>query len=92
MFKKVALDNNIPLLLESMHEVRSVCIGIWVKIGARDEKPGRSGISHFLEHMLFKGHGKTNGPGYCKGNRFYWWRIKRLYVNGIHAFLYKGVR
>ncbi len=55
MFKKILLDNNIPLLLESAREVHSLCIGIWVKVGSRYEKTVVNGISHFLEHMLFKG-------------------------------------
>ncbi|HDH53044.1 MAG TPA: insulinase family protein, partial [Nitrospirae bacterium] len=55
MYKKVILDNNIPLLMEKVNEIHSVCIGIWVKIGSRYENPGKNGISHFLEHMFFKG-------------------------------------
>ena len=55
MFKKAILDNGIPLLMESAHQVHSVCIGIWVKVGARNESRGKNGISHFLEHMFFKG-------------------------------------
>jgi predicted Zn-dependent peptidase len=55
MFRKVKLDNNIPVLLESVREVHSVCIGIWVKIGSRHEAMEKNGISHFLEHMFFKG-------------------------------------
>ena len=55
MFRKVKLDNDIPVLLESVSEVHSVCIGIWVKIGSRHEATGKNGISHFLEHMFFKG-------------------------------------
>ena len=57
MYKKVILDNNIPFLMEKVDGVHSVCIGIWVKIGSRYENPGRNGISHFLEHMFFKGTG-----------------------------------
>lgn len=55
MFKKVALDNNIPVLMEAAREVHSVCIGIWVKVGSRNETSEKNGISHFLEHMFFKG-------------------------------------
>ncbi len=55
MFKKILLDNNIPLLLDSAREVHSLCIGIWVKVGSRYENTAANGISHFLEHMLFKG-------------------------------------
>ncbi len=63
MFKKITLDNNIPLLVESAREVHSLCIGIWVKTGSRYENPGISGISHFLEHMLFKGTDKRSAEG-----------------------------
>ncbi len=41
--------------MEFARDMHSVCIGIWVKVGARNETPGKSGISHFLEHMFFKG-------------------------------------
>lgn len=41
--------------MEPMRNVRSVSLGIWVKIGSRHERPDKNGISHFLEHMFFKG-------------------------------------
>ncbi|HDK16813.1 MAG TPA: insulinase family protein [Nitrospirae bacterium] len=43
--------------MEKVNAVHSVCIGIWVKVGSRYENPGKNGISHFLEHMFFKGTG-----------------------------------
>ncbi|RJQ20008.1 MAG: insulinase family protein [Nitrospiraceae bacterium] len=55
MFKKEFLDNKIPVLMETAKEARSLCIGIWVKVGARYERPDKNGVSHFLEHMFFKG-------------------------------------
>jgi predicted Zn-dependent peptidase len=55
MYKKVLLDNGIPLVMERTAETRSVCIGIWVKVGSRNETTERNGVSHFLEHMFFKG-------------------------------------
>jgi predicted Zn-dependent peptidase len=55
MFKKITLDNGIPVLMEASREMHSVCIGIWVKVGSRYEKSEKNGISHFLEHMFFKG-------------------------------------
>ena len=63
MFKKVTLDNNIPVLMETAREVRSVCISIWVKVGSRDESPEKNGISHFLEHMFFKGTANRSAEG-----------------------------
>jgi predicted Zn-dependent peptidase len=55
MFKKYYLENGIPLVVERIRNVRSVAIGIWVKVGSRYEPLEKSGISHFLEHMFFKG-------------------------------------
>ena len=63
MFKKVTLDNNIPVLMETAREVHSVCIGIWVKVGSRNESPEKNGISHFLEHMFFKGTDNRSAEG-----------------------------
>ncbi|HET6516407.1 MAG TPA: pitrilysin family protein [Thermodesulfovibrionales bacterium] len=55
MFKKYHLDNGIPLVAEQIRNVRSVSLGIWVKVGSRYESTDSNGISHFLEHMFFKG-------------------------------------
>jgi predicted Zn-dependent peptidase len=55
MFIKEYLDNGIPLVMEPFNHVRSVAIGVWVKVGSRYEMPEQNGISHFLEHMFFKG-------------------------------------
>lgn len=63
MFKKITLDNNIPVLMETAREVHSVCIGIWVKVGSRNESPEKNGISHFLEHMFFKGTENRSAEG-----------------------------
>jgi predicted Zn-dependent peptidase len=49
------LDCGIRLVTEPMADVRSVTIGVWVGTGSRDEDETRSGASHFLEHLLFKG-------------------------------------
>lgn len=55
MYKKVTIDNGIPVVIETTKDTRSICIGIWVNVGARHELIERNGISHFLEHMFFKG-------------------------------------
>ncbi|HSC72238.1 MAG TPA: pitrilysin family protein, partial [Candidatus Methylomirabilis sp.] len=54
-FQREVLENGIVILTEHMPQVRSVSIGVWVKVGSRFEKAGRAGISHFIEHLLFKG-------------------------------------
>jgi predicted Zn-dependent peptidase len=53
--RREALPNGLIILTEEMQHIRSVSIGIWVKTGARHEDPQVNGISHFLEHMVFKG-------------------------------------
>ncbi len=55
MFQKRQLENGIPVVMESFKNVRSVALGVWVKIGSRFESQQENGISHFLEHMFFKG-------------------------------------
>ena len=60
MFVKEYLENGIPVVMESFRNVRSVAVGIWVKVGSRYETPAKNGISHFLEHMFFKGTRKRS--------------------------------
>ncbi|MFH1014445.1 MAG: pitrilysin family protein [Nitrospirota bacterium] len=60
MFKKTYLENGIPVVMEQVKDVRSVALGIWVKVGSRNEPPEKNGISHFLEHMFFKGTQKRS--------------------------------
>ena len=55
MIVREVLDNGLRLITESMPHVRSVTIGVWLTRGSRDESDERSGIAHFVEHMLFKG-------------------------------------
>jgi predicted Zn-dependent peptidase len=49
------LDSGIRVVTESVPSVRSIAIGLWVKVGSRDERDDEAGISHFVEHLLFKG-------------------------------------
>lgn len=57
---KTLLNNGIKILSKSMPHVRSVSMGVWVNVGARDEKADQSGLSHFIEHMIFKGTQKRS--------------------------------
>ncbi len=52
---RVVLPNGLIVLSEEMPHIRSIAIGIWLKSGSRDEAPEFNGISHFTEHMVFKG-------------------------------------
>ncbi|MFZ5990048.1 MAG: M16 family metallopeptidase [Bacillota bacterium] len=55
MFKRITLDNGVRIVSERIPHVRSVSIGIWVGTGSRSENREINGISHFIEHMMFKG-------------------------------------
>ncbi|NMA67906.1 MAG: insulinase family protein [Desulfitobacterium sp.] len=55
MYQKTTLPNGVRIVTEEIDHVRSVAVGIWVGAGSRDEKEGFEGITHFIEHMLFKG-------------------------------------
>lgn len=60
MFKKTSLKNGLRVVCEKIPYVRSVSIGIWVKTGSSNENQQNNGISHFIEHMLFKGTEKRS--------------------------------
>ena len=55
MVSKNVLDNGIRIVSQEMPEHRSVSLGIWVENGSRHESESENGLSHFIEHLLFKG-------------------------------------
>ena len=54
-FRTTTLANGVTVLTEHLDSVRSVALGIWFAVGSRDESPEEAGMSHFMEHMMFKG-------------------------------------
>jgi predicted Zn-dependent peptidase len=60
MYQKVTLDNGINILTEELPHVRSVAIGFFVDVGSRDETEEISGVSHIIEHLMFKGTDKRS--------------------------------
>lgn len=60
LFQKVVLPNGVRVITEEIEHVRSAAIGLWVGAGSRDERQGYEGISHFIEHMFFKGTEKRS--------------------------------
>jgi len=59
-FQQARLDNGLQIIAEEKPSSRSVALGFFVRTGARDETPDVAGVSHFLEHMLFKGTPKRS--------------------------------
>ncbi len=55
MYEKTVLSNGIRIITEKIDHYKSVSLGIWVGTGSRDENSINNGVSHFIEHMLFKG-------------------------------------
>ncbi|MFJ8261487.1 M16 family metallopeptidase [Rummeliibacillus sp. NPDC094406] len=55
MVTKHICQNGVRILVEKLPYVRSVSMGIWVNVGSGNERPEENGITHFIEHMLFKG-------------------------------------
>jgi predicted Zn-dependent peptidase len=54
-YQQTILSNGVTVITERMDAVRSVSVGVWFKVGSRDEGASEQGISHFMEHMMFKG-------------------------------------
>ena len=53
-YKRTALKNGVRILTKKMPHARSVSMGVWVNVGARDESNSENGLSHMIEHMIFK--------------------------------------
>ncbi|MGB8954710.1 MAG: pitrilysin family protein [Tumebacillaceae bacterium] len=60
MIYREVLPNGIRVVVEEIPTVRSVSLGIWVGTGSRDETPRNNGVTHFIEHMMFKGTDHLN--------------------------------
>ncbi len=70
--------------------MRSVSFGIWVGVGSRDETRPQAGVSHFLEHLLFKGTQQAQRAGHLGRDRGGRRRDQRLHHQGIHLLLRPG--
>jgi len=60
MYRKITLDNGIRVVSEEIPFVHSVALGVWVRAGSRNETEENHGVSHFIEHLLFKGTEKRS--------------------------------
>lgn len=55
MFDQITLANGLRVVGEKLTHVHSCTVGVWVKVGSMNEAPEENGMSHFIEHMVFKG-------------------------------------
>lgn len=99
MFKKEHLINGVPVVMEPLKNMRSVVLGIWVKVGSRYEPIEKNGISHFLEHMFFKGTKKRSAKEIAfeidslggELNAFTSRETTTFYIKVLDDFLEKGL-
>lgn len=61
MIKRLTLPSGVEVVISPMASMKSVSCGIWIRSGGRHENPANAGISHFIEHLLFKGTLKRDG-------------------------------
>ncbi len=61
LYRKSELANGMTVITYPMSGVRSVSLGLWFNVGSRDETADQAGLTHFMEHMMFKGT-PTKGP------------------------------
>ena len=54
-FNKTTLENGLRVITEEIEAFPTVSVGFWLNVGSRDEAPEEAGLTHFIEHMLFKG-------------------------------------
>ena len=60
-FERTVLDSGVRVVTETIPSVRSIAVGAWVDAGSRDETPEEGGITHFIEHLVFKGTRNRKG-------------------------------
>lgn len=59
-YRKTTLKNGLRVVTESLPSVRSIALGVWVDVGSRNEAADEAGVTHLIEHMLFKGTRQRN--------------------------------
>ena len=67
MVKKATLKSGVTVVMEPLDYVGSCALGIWVKTGSVNETADNSGISHFIEHMMFKGTARRDARKIAAG-------------------------
>ncbi|MGH7831619.1 MAG: M16 family metallopeptidase, partial [Candidatus Binatia bacterium] len=64
--REVVLENGLKVLLLENHKSPAVTFQVWYRVGSRNEQDGKSGLAHFLEHMMFKGTPKVGPEHYSR--------------------------
>ncbi len=64
--QQASFKNGVKLIVEEDHSAPVAMVQIWLKVGGRDEVPGKTGLAHVFEHMMFKGSNKLDAGEYSK--------------------------
>ena len=80
--RRTVLPNGLIVLTERMDHLHSVAMGVWIKSGSRCETAEMNGISHFVEHMLFKGTRSRSAQTHRARDGFDRRQPRRLYQQG----------
>ena len=64
--QQASFKNGVKLIVEEDHSAPVAMVQIWLKVGGRDEVPGKTGLAHVFEHMMFKGSKKLEAGEYSK--------------------------
>ena len=81
------LDSGERVITERLSHVRSVALGYWIGAGSRDERDEGAGVSHFIEHLLFKGSRQVHGAAHRRDLRRARRRAERSDVARAHGRL-----
>lgn len=98
MVKTIKLDCGTTIIMEKTDYVQSAALGMWIKVGASDERDEISGVSHYIEHMMFKGTGKRTAKELAADvdkiggmfNAFTGKEATCYYIKTLSSNIYKG--
>ncbi|MDB4948777.1 MAG: peptidase domain protein [Gemmatimonadetes bacterium] len=65
--ERFSLDNGMRVVLSQDHAVPLVALNVWYDVGSRNEAPGKTGLAHLFEHMMFQGSQNVPGTGHIAG-------------------------
>ena len=82
--RRQKLPNGLTVITEQMQHIRSASIGIWLQTGSRDEDAEWNGISHFIEHMVFKGTKHRTAEEIARQVDFHWRQYGRIHRERVH--------
>ena len=90
MYQVTRLENGLTVATAEMPHMASVSLGIWVGVGGRCEAEAVSGISHFIEHLLFKGTRRRSAREISQAVEGHWRVSQRLHQRGAYLLLCQG--